>query len=62
MTDAEVMIRRQNKDGLIIIYIQHESAAFIGLFHLVGAATCGELPELSETDAERSTSPLCSGE
>ena len=33
---------------------QHESAALIGLF-LLGAAICGELPELSETDAERST-------
>ena len=42
---------------------QHESAALIGLFHtnLLGAAICGELPELSETDAERSTGvPLLS--
>ena len=38
---------------------QLESAALICLFHgLLGAATCGELSELSETDAERSTGVL----
>ena len=40
---------------------QHESAVLISLFHLLGAAICGELPELSETYAERSTGvPLLS--
>ena len=43
------MIPRQNKDGLIIMSIAHG---------LIGAATCGELPELSKTDAERSTGVL----
>ena len=45
----------------IFIANQHESAELIGL---LGADICGELPELSETDAERSTgvSLLSAGE
>ena len=42
---------------------QHESTALIGLIShdIFGAAICGGLPELSETDAERSTGvPLLS--
>ena len=62
-------IIQDQKDAVICTHIdyhnQHESAALIGLFHVTSSVlTCGELPELSETDAEeyRGTSPLCSGE
>ena len=61
-------IIQDQKDAIICTHIdyhsQHESAALIGLYiscDLLGADICGELPELSETDAERSTGlPLLS--
>ena len=60
-------IIQNQKDAVICTHIdyhnQHESAALYWSisYDLLGADICGELPELSETDAERSTGiPLLS--
>ena len=58
-------IIQDQKDAVICTHInyhnQHESAELICLFHATSSNICGELPELSETDAERSTGvPLLS--
>ena len=52
-------IIQDQKDALICTHIdyhnQHESADWSISCGVLGADICGELPELSETDAERST-------
>ena len=59
-------IIHDHKGAVICTHIdyhnQHESAALIGLFHATSLVLiCGELPEFSETEAERSTGvPLLS--